>query len=63
MPASRSSSPTKQASVAAVDGAGPHETAPAQMGQDAALQRLREELTSQHTAKVRERLPRRTRAP
>jgi len=63
MPASRSSSPTKQASVAAVDGAVPHETAPAQMGQDAALQRLREELTSQHTAKVRERLPRRTRAP
>ena len=53
MPASRSSSPTKQASVAAVDGARQQETAPQNDG-NVALQGLREELTSKHTAKARD---------
>ena len=57
MPASRSSSPTKQAPVAAADGAAQQENAP-QSDRNVELQGLREELTNKHTAKVRERHPR-----
>ena len=63
MPASRSSSPTKPASAAAVDGAGQQGTATAPSDHDVALQGLREELTSKHTAKAGARHPCHTCSP